>query len=386
MTLRICLIAGSLERGRDGVGDYTRCLAEEAIRRDASCRMLAIADRHVRDTVIERGNAVDVMRLPFAMPWRTRIRLAADFLHEPSSDWVSLQFVPYSFDDRGFAGAAVRAIRGLAGRARLHVMLHEIWIDGSASLGKRLVSAAQRRAIRRLCAHPDALIHTSNRTYQAVLETHGVRARVLPLFGSIPIAVGAVSWLAPVLAAAGCDALTGRRDGWWLFAIFGALHTVWPPLPLLADLQSAAEAVGKRVALISIGRIGRGEELWNEMVATHGHRVSMVRLGEQPEHRISQVLQTVDYGIATTPLQLLGKSATVAAMFDHGLPVVVNREDCCWTASAPADAREAALVIRSGEGLGDRLRDVCRWPPRWTLPDVAGQWLGELSAAGTVTP
>jgi hypothetical protein len=175
--------------------------------------------------------------------------------------------------------------------------------------------------------------------------------------------------------------LAGRRSGWWLFTLFGTLHPVWPPQPLLSELESAAAAAGKRIALISVGRLGAGEQLWNELSRAYASRIPMLRLGEEPADRISELFQIVDFGIATTPLALIGKSATVAAMFDHGLPVVVNREDCCWSAPGASDPREAALVIRIGRDLEDRLRDARRLPAEWRLPEVARSWRGELDAA-----
>lgn len=380
--LTITFLTGSLERSRDGVGDYTRWLASEATRQGASCRLLALADRHVNGTVIERDGQVEVMRVPLTMPWTARRNAAMQYVRSSTADWLSLQFVPYSFHKQGLAAALVRAMPEFAGRARLHVMLHEIWIDGSTSWRRKLVSAAQRRSVLTLCRHPRALIQTTNRTYQKVLCEHGVRATVLPLFGSIPIAETMVTdWLSPRLAAAGCDALSGRRDDWWLFTIFGTLHPIWPPLPLLHDLQTAAAAAGKRLALISVGHLGPGSALWQRMSAEYETLMPMIRLGEQPAERISALLQTADYGIATTPLPLIGKSATVAAMFDHGLPVVVNREDCQWPASTPADAREASLTIRLGANFAQRLREAKRIPPVWRLPEVASCWLDQLRGA-----
>jgi len=111
-----------------------------------------------------------------------------------------------------------------------------------------------------------------------------------------------------------------------------------------------------------------------------------VHLGEQPAQRISELLNTVEFGIATTPLALVGKSATVAAMFDHGVPVVVNRDDCRWTAPQTADDREAALVIRMDDDFAAHLRDARRLPAAWRLPGVAAQWLGELAAAAEPVP
>jgi hypothetical protein len=138
--------------------------------------------------------------------------------------------------------------------------------------------------------------------------------------------------------------------------------------------------------VISAGRLGAGESVWREMTATSGSRVPMLRLGEQPAGRISELLTTVDFGIATTPLALVGKSATVAAMFDHGLPVVVNRDDCRWPAPPTTDEREAALVIRMGDDLAVRLRTARRWPAAWRLPAVASRWLGELAGVSEMVP
>ena len=387
--MRITILTGGLEPNRDGVGDYSRWLAKEAARQGASCRLLALADRHLDKVVHGDESGIDTLRLPFDMPWADRLTLAHEFLAASPSDWISLQFVPYSFQRWGIAARLVRAMPALVGRAQLHVMFHEIWIDGAASPRKRLVSAAQRRAVLALAGDSRSVIHTSNPTYQHALAQHGVHAERLPLFGSIPVESGdADAWLAPRLAAAGCDALTaaGGRGRWWIFALFGTVHPVWPPQPLLDELQVAAAAAGKRVALVSAGRLGDGERIWHEMAATYGARVPMLHLGEQPAARLSELFNSVDFGIATTPFALIGKSATVAAMLDHGLPVVVNRDDCRWPAPATTDEREAALLIRMSSDLPARLQRARRLPAVWRLPTVASQWLGALATAADKVP
>jgi hypothetical protein len=232
-------------------------------------------------------------------------------------------------------------------------------------------------------------MHTSNGTYQHALARHGMSAGTLPLFGSIPVAPAtAESWLASPLASAGCDALSNseRRNAWWLFAFFGTLHPVWPPQPLLDQLNAAAAAAGKRVALIAAGWLGAGESIWNRMQQQVGDRVPMLRLGERPAQRISELFNSVDFGVATSPWALIGKSATVAAMLDHGLPVVVNRDDCSWPAPASGDEREAALLIRMGPDLAARLRQARRLPACPRLPKVARQWLGELAMTADKVP
>lgn len=381
-SLKITLLTGSLEPDRDGVGDYTRHLAAEATRLGLASRIVALADRCVLTPERSDDRGVALLRLPSAMRWPDRFAAARAFLDASPPEWVSLQFVPYSFHRHGIATTIAGAIQNLVGHARLHVMFHEIWIQGTESWRRKLVSSAQRRVVVRLGRGPAALVHTSNETYRRVLRRHGVPAETLPLFGNIrPAPSIANGWLRSLLASEGCDALSTERDRWWLVVLFGTLHPVWPPEPLMAELQSAASALNKRLAIISIGQLGEGERIWERLASTYGERMPMLHLGRRPAHEVSEVLSTADYGIATTPWPLIGKSSTAAAMFDHGLPVIVNREDCVWPGEPARDDRERALTIRCGEGFAERLRLARRLPAVWRLPEIAGRWVAALAAA-----
>jgi hypothetical protein len=131
--------------------------------------------------------------------------------------------------------------------------------------------------------------------------------------------------------------------------------------------------------LISVGRIGRGEELWERMRAAYGSTIPLVRLGEQPESRISALLHEADFGIASTPYTLLGKSATAAAMFEHGLPVIVNRNDGPPTPADPIEPGDRDLLIRLDDDFARQLHRTQRRPARRRLSTTADQLLGDLS-------
>src|SRR5207244_3283464 len=92
-----------------------------------------------------------------------------------------------------------------------------------------------------------------------------------------------------------------QRDGLWLFGIFGALHSIWPPEPLLTYLNRAASAAKKKPVIVSIGRMGPGAKIWEQMARDYSGRFTFVRLGEQPMERVSEFLSFIDYGIATSP-------------------------------------------------------------------------------------
>jgi hypothetical protein len=152
--------------------------------------------------------------------------------------------------------------------------------------------------------------------------------------------------------------------------MFGTLHPVWPPEPLFSKLR----ALDRPVEITHIGRIGAGAELWEAMVARYGDGIAFRRLGEQPPDRISEVFATTHFGIATTPWALVGKSGTVAAMREHGLPVIVNRDDVRY-AGLTDRASDEPLLIRMGDDLCARLRVVQRGQARPGLPNVAAQFL-----------
>jgi hypothetical protein len=40
-------------------------------------------------------------------------------------------------------------------------------------------------------------------------------------------------------------------------------------------------------------------------------------------------MNTCDFGVVTSPLSLIGKSGTAAAMLEHDMPVIANRDDAC---------------------------------------------------------
>jgi hypothetical protein len=56
-------------------------------------------------------------------------------------------------------------------------------------------------------------------------------------------------------------------------------------------------------------------------------RADIVVAGERSALEVSLILQTVDIGIATTPRQMLQKSGSIAVMLEHGLQVLVTRDD-----------------------------------------------------------
>jgi hypothetical protein len=209
-------------------------------------------------------------------------------------------------------------------------MAHELWLGGGKNppLRERLTGSLQRRGFRRLLRDlRPRLLTTTNPVYAAMLHRLGADPKILPLFGNVPVdLLDPWIFLEPALARAGLTPET--RSGWWIGLFFGALHPAWQPEPLLGTLRGASKKAGKRLLLVLAGRAGpAGEKIWQAMTASYAPEITFLHAGEQPAPVLSAWLRLADFGIAATPWHLIGKSGAAAAMLDHGLPVLVPRDD-----------------------------------------------------------
>jgi len=383
--MRIAFLSSCLEPGKDGVGDYTRDLAAACHIQGSDARLVALNDRYV-DSPLEgmqaaRGAALETLRLPASAPWHDRVLAAGRFLKRAPSDWTSLQFVCYGFHPKGITFGLGRHLAPLIGESRLHVMLHELWIGArrGASLRQRAVGALQRRAVGSLIGRlKPAAVHTSNPGYAQLLAEAGIDARLLPLCGSIPIVPLDAGWLERELLELGATQPPGAPGGEpWRFGFFGVLPEPWAPEPLFTYIAHAAERVGRAVQVLSIGRIGTGEPLWRDMQARYGHRFSFARLDERSPAEVSMFLQTIDFGIATSPWQLIGKSASTAAMLDHGLPVIVPRDDVDIGAARLLEGHDP-LLERMTAALPEWLLRVRRREARESLSALSARFTADI--------
>jgi hypothetical protein len=371
--VKILFVCGGLEAGRDGVGDYCRRMAAAGRTAGWEAALLAIHDGAASQTV-EETTPAPMLRLPRSLPWSERRRRATEFLAAQRPDWVSVQFVGYALDPNGVIFRWIPRLAALLAGRRVHLMFHEVWIGASTEYGlkDRMTGTAQKLAIRRL-AHRlrPAAMHTSNAAYRHLLAQIGVRAARLPLPGNIPIATvgGAIpGWPAP------------DRARCWVGGIFGTIHPRWQVEPWLAESVALAGEVGRKLVLVQMGDAGSaGRETWARLKAEYRDRVECLSLGLREPEEISRLLACLDFGVATSPWALIEKSGSTAAFLDHGVPVLVPRDD--WQLRAgctPAPAGDP-LLFRSTAALH---RTPTSLPaPRDRAPEIA-RWLArDLAAA-----
>jgi hypothetical protein len=119
-----------------------------------------------------------------------------------------------------------------------------------------------------------------------------------------------------------------------------------------------------------------------------------VEIGELQEARVSNCLSEMDFGISTTPLSLLGKSGSVAAMWEHGLPVIVTRLEQAFCRSSQsnlttADQKEnesqMLYILNDPQGFRQKLRYGWTRQQRGSrLPSITQRFIADIDAARSV--
>lgn len=381
--MRIAFLCASLEPGRDGVGDYTRRLAAACASNGHECHVLALNDHHASHCTRDlTGESCLVRRWPTGQPWPARIAAIRAHLAEFKPDWTSWQMVSYGYHPKGILSAELLQLAAALDSRRTHVMLHEIWIGlaRSDSYLTRLIGWLQRRALLTFLETTRPVhLHTSNNCYVAALARYGWKAEVLPLFSNIPIVRASTEERADVLARYLPPATYGHRP--LVGVTFGTLHRQWRPARAVRLLQTVAARHGRQPMLLAIGRIGpHGPDILHQ-IARSG--LTVASTGEVDPATVSCLLQAADLGIAPHPWALINKSGVVSAMRDHGLPVLIPRDD--WqmrhgpTPSVQPDPRIARVADLAGATADNWLRR--RHSPGDSFPAAVHSFLAGLSLA-----
>ncbi|NQX02620.1 hypothetical protein HQ447_18330 [bacterium] len=329
--MNFVFLCGSLEPGRDGVGDYTGRLVSELRRRGHKCRIIALNDRYAGTSEANTQGSNEIsderLRLASSVGWSNRIKQAKQWLEDFTPDWISLQFVPYSFHSKGLSIRLGMRIKQLAPEAKWHVMFHELWIgmEEGSPIRHRFVGAMQRQIIRKLVRDlRPQIVHTQSGLYLSQLRNLGVPPHHLPLFGNIPVCTHE-----PATMTTGNTKSTHESGLKALRLVhFGTIRPNVPFANFAASLAAYGQVQKKEITLSLVGRAGQTAKAWKPVFESAGIR--FVNHGEQATDEISRLLFEADIGMITTPIALAEKSGALAAMREHGLPVIAVTNP--WTA------------------------------------------------------
>lgn len=308
--MKILFICGSMEPGRNGVGDYTRRLAAQLIKQGIEVSVIAYNDTFVKDITLihqeREGVSLPVLRIGSQQLTRRKLLYARKWLKKENPEWVSLQYVPYAFHKKGLPWNLARQLQKLVGSRKSHIMFHELWREPT-NLKSKIIARLQRNFIRNLVLklNPKA-IHTSVPVYKERLQDADIFADILPIFSNI---TGQNHYL------------NGHNRPFTMvfFSQFDVRESIIQFLDqLIAELY--LEKLDFKIILIGEEKPS-GTKLKEALDKIPGIDKKIVFSGFLEESPLHKLIHSSDLAISTVPRHLLGKSGSVAAFLSQEIPV-----------------------------------------------------------------
>lgn len=305
--MKIVFICGSVETGKCGVGDYARILSNFIIQEGYEAELVSVYDKHIKSKKIDyqviAGTKVKATRIPKSITHKERFKILQEYLNIYKPDWVSIQYVPYSFNSKGIPVYFPKFLGKLKGQHQWHIMFHELWlgINIEASLKNKLVGLVQKHIVKKLVEsiHP-TMIHTQQKLYQLYLKNNNIAATVLSLHSNIPKTTN-----------------KSKHSSIVQFVLFGLIRE---NSPFEAFIEKVNSEIEKSVKFIFIGK--SGNQISNCIEILNKYNIAYDTLGFQDEKTISKVLANSNYGISTTPFYQSDKSGAIAAYKEHGIETI----------------------------------------------------------------
>ena len=315
---KIVFICGTLESGKDGVGDYTRRLAGEMIRQGHAASIVAIHDRYASKLFegfqSDEETAVPVLRIPSMFSSESILFTTSSFINRSDPDWISLQYVPFSFHPKGLHLGLSNKLKEIGGGRKWHIMFHEIWVglERGSKWKFILLGFLQRKFISYLLHNLSIKkIHTHSNFYKALLEQKKINSELLPLFSNLTKSSPPIDLKEnPIFLSE--DELA--------FVFFGIIHQTNSMVDFLKAIKLFESKKGKLIKLIFVGKNGPLLSDWISTCKIEGVKFEV--LGEQSSDNVLHLLEHAAIGVSTTALPMIEKSGSVAAMLASGLPVI----------------------------------------------------------------
>jgi hypothetical protein len=328
--MKIIFICGSAEPGNDGVGDYTRRLAGTLIGKGHLVFIIALNDQAINISVQEKqpmdDQMVSVLRLASKDSYKNRLDKAKAYIDTINPDWLSLQYVPFSFHKKGVTFNLGYDLTKIGGDRKWHIMLHELWcgMNVKAPFKEKILGLLQKLALKKIIQDLKPVsIFTSLLSYKRYLSQLNINPIIVPIFGNIPISTKDLDLqyvdFINELGIVKKDADTNYIK----LGFFGSIYHSEGLEDLILQFYNYAVFNNKIILLLIIGD-GRGLDIKNII---NFDKILYKTTGRLPEELLDQVLKTVDVGIMTSTADGLDKSGSAIAFLERGIPVVVAGTD-----------------------------------------------------------
>jgi hypothetical protein len=319
--MKLLFLCGSLENGKDGVGDYTRRLAGELIRQGHSASIISLNDNHINR--IEKteqesdSTKISVLRLPAQLSNKERYKKAEEYINAFNPEWLSLQYVPYSFQKRGLPFGLAKQLQKIGKGRKWHVMFHELWVgsDKNISFKLQIIRTLQKVIIKKTVMKlRPCTIHTNTTLYNTCLMKIGINNKILPLFSNIQIKEHLINKRENIdnelkvvhFGSFSDDVSSFRKQILWL-----AKYAIYQ---------------NKTLQIIIIGNFENLENNITVIRDVAGNLCEINVCGFLSERSISKIFSTADIGISRANHKNYEKSGSTIAMLEYGLPVLLKGE------------------------------------------------------------
>jgi len=314
--MKVLFLCGSLEPGQDGVGDYTRRLAGEIIRQGHQSLIIALYDYKVSEVLctddFDLKQVIKTLRIPISLSWKKRIELIQIWIQENDPDWISLQYVPFAFQEKGLPFLLARQLKKISPGRKWHIMFHEMWVRDKAFKFK-ILGSLQKIIVKKMTQRINAsVIHTHLPLYYNDLTELSIPVRKLPLFSNF------ISESVPTNP----DKRTLR---------VGFFNLVSEEPRVMAFLIELYKKSIKRHLNFEILLIGGATEclksFGNQLEKLEEFKNRIRYTGFLTNEMISKVISTCNVGVTPMNLSSVGKSGTSAAFLSQGIPLAIPLVD-----------------------------------------------------------
>jgi glycosyltransferase involved in cell wall biosynthesis len=306
--MKMIFICGSLEPGRDGVGDYTRRFSGELVQQGHRVSIIAINDRFILKPIqsaqTENNHHIETLRIPSSWSSNKRFSYAKRFIDEYDPEWLSLQYVPYSYHTKGIPINLPYQLQTIGYNRKWHIMFHELWISKNGRLLNFFYSYLQKFIIKNIIRFTQpCLIHTHLPLFQEMLKDLSSDTLGLPLFSNIQ--------------PNKLDKQV-KSDDQFIVGFFSQISYDKAIVDFLQSLHNKLIKENKQLKIILIG----GEK--NKMIKfsnLYKGLFDVEHTGFLEFNEISETIGKCAMGVTPVPRHALGKSGSVAAFLAHGVPV-----------------------------------------------------------------
>jgi hypothetical protein len=323
----IAIVCSSIEIGKDGIGDYSRKLASCFISK-YQVILVGIHDFGVESFIqhnLEDG--IMLLRYPRSISWNAKTDDLSIRLKQWSIKWISFQFNVFGFDSKGLIYKSLFPLIKLLKPYPIHLVMHELWIGEhqDAPLKHRYWGKIMKVLIYVFLkkVQPKAIL-VSCEINKFHLSKLGFHSSVIPVFSNIPF-VKVSETEKSIRFETTFPELKHIQFNTLVIGMFGIIHPNWNVQKSISQAIKLSHTYNKKLAFLFIGNVANEaiESIKNELV---GQEVYFFSTGLIEAESVSQYLSLCNYAFSSNTSIMMGKSGTVAAFLQHGVPVVIDPE------------------------------------------------------------